>query len=158
MMLANSTAASARAIPLPIPRLPPVTTATNSSFLLIFVYLRTSQFRSGQFVEKEINGGNAAVAGNDEVCPSDCWLFTGSTLCPSNASAVSHFLGFSNWLIPKVMVHNPEFACDAVDLVAATIDSPFGIIKYGVLCKDLVDGVAPVHWIVFTEDVVKISG
>jgi hypothetical protein len=56
------------------------------------------------------------------------------------------------------MVHSPEFARDAVDLVAATIDSPFGIIKYRVLGEDLVNGFAPAHRIVFTEDVVKIAG
>src|SRR6266853_287534 len=76
----------------------------------IFVCLRTSQFRLGKLVEKKINSGNPAIPGNDKVSTGDCWRLIGSALGPSNTPAISHFLGLANWLIPKVMVHTPEFA------------------------------------------------
>jgi hypothetical protein len=40
------------------------------------VCLRTAEFSSGQLVEKEINGGNPAVPGNDEIGPRVGWCLT----------------------------------------------------------------------------------
>ena len=48
-------------------------------------------------------------------------------------------------------------ACDAIDLVAATVDVP-GLLEHAIFGEDLVDGRAPTRGVVFTEDVVKIAG
>src|SRR5205823_10054797 len=68
------------------------------------------------------------------------------------------FLGRGNWLISKVRVSSPDHARDAIDLVAATVDAPSGVVEHAIFGEDLVDGRAPTGGVVFTEDVVKIAG
>jgi hypothetical protein len=53
---------------------------------------------------------------------------------------------------------SPDRACDAIDLVAATVDTPAGVVEHAIFGEDLVDGRAPTRGVVFTEDVVKIAG
>jgi hypothetical protein len=47
-------------------------------------------------------GGNPAMAGNDEISPGVSWRLTRAARYPSDPPAVARFLGFGNWLIPKV--------------------------------------------------------
>jgi hypothetical protein len=112
----------------------------------------------GQLVEKEIKGGNPAVSGNDEISPGVSWRLTRPALYPSDPPAIAQFLGLGNWLISKVRVNSPDRGRDAIDLIAATVDARFGIIKHGVFGEDLVDSRAPTRGIVFAEDVLKIAG
>lgn len=44
-----------------------------------------------------------------------------------------------------------DHACDAVDLVAATISPAVGVLEDGVFVEDLVDGCASTRWVVFPE-------
>src|SRR5262249_29950278 len=73
-------------------------------------------------------------------------------------AAIAQFLGFRDWLISKVRVSSPDRARDAIYLVAATVDAPAGMVEHAVFGEDLVDGGAATGGIVFTEDVVKITG
>ena len=73
-------------------------------------------------------------------------------------AAIAQFLGFRDWLISKVRMSSPDRACDAIDLVAATVDAPAGVVEHAIFGEDLVDGRAPTRGVVFTEDVVKIAG
>ena len=75
-----------------------------------------------------------------------------------NPPAIAQFLRFRDWLISKVRMSRPDRACDAIDLVAATVGARFGIIEHTVFGPDLVDSRAPTRGIVFTEDVLKIAG
>ena len=43
-------------------------------------------------------------------------------------------------------------ARDAIDLVAATVDAPGGVVERAIFGKDLVDGRTPTLGVVFTED------
>ena len=52
---------------------------------------------------------------------------------------------------------SPDRACDAIDLVAATVDAPAGVVEHAIFGEDLVDGRAPTRGVVFTEDVAKIA-
>jgi hypothetical protein len=52
----------------------------------------------------------------------------------------------------------PDSACDTINLVAATVDTRFGVIEHAIFCPDLVDSRAPTRGIVFTEHVLKIAG
>jgi hypothetical protein len=61
-------------------------------------------------------------------------------------------LGRGNRLISKVGVRRLDRASGAIDLVAATVNAP-GLVEHAIFCVDLVDGRAPTHGIVFTEDV-----
>jgi hypothetical protein len=58
----------------------------------------------------------------------------------------------------KVRVSNPDRVRYAIDLVAATVDARFGVVKHTLFGEYLVDGYAPTYGIVFTEDVLKIAG
>ena len=68
--------------------------------------------------------------------------------------AITQFLGPGNWLISKVRVSGPDRGCDAIDLVAATVDAPAGFVEHAILGEDLVDGGTPTRGVVFTEDCV----
>jgi len=52
---------------------------------------------------------------------------------------------------------SPDRACDAIDLVPATVDAPAGVVEHAIFGEELVDGRAPTRGVVFTEDVVKIA-
>src|ERR1700704_6106842 len=112
---------------------------------------------SWKLVEKEINGGNPAVPGNDEISPGVSWRLTKAARYPLDPPAIAQFLGPGNWLISKVRVGSLDRARDAIDLVAATVEAP-GLVKHAIFGEDLVDCRAPKRGVVFTEDVVKIAG
>src|SRR4029453_2488560 len=107
--------------------------------------------------EKEIDGGNPAVPGNDEISPGVRWRLTRTARDPPDPPAIAQFLGRGNRLISKVGVRRLDRASDAIDLVAATVNTP-GLVEHAIFGVDLVDGRAPTHGIVFTEDVIKITG
>jgi hypothetical protein len=48
-----------------------------------------AEFNSGQLVEKEIDGSNPAVPGNNEIGSSDSWRLTRPALYPSDPSGVA---------------------------------------------------------------------
>src|SRR6266853_1477295 len=111
----------------------------------------------GELVEKEINGGNPAVPGNDEISPGVRWRLTRAARYPLDPPAIAQFLGPGNRLIPKVRVSSLDRTRDAIDLVPASVDA-LGLVKHAIFGEDLVDGRAPTRGVVFTEDVVKIAG
>ena len=64
----------------------------------------TAESSSGELVEKEIQGGNPAVLGNDEISPGVSWRLARAARYPLDPPAIAHFLGSGNWLISKVRV------------------------------------------------------
>src|SRR4029077_12898366 len=112
---------------------------------------------SGELVEKEIKGGNPAVPGNDEISPGVSWRLTRAARYPLDPPAIAHFLGRGNCLISKVRVSSPNHARDAIDLVAAMVDAPIGVVEHAIFGEDLVNGRAPTRGVVFSEDIAKIS-
>src|SRR6266704_2040448 len=94
----------------------------------------------GELVEKEIQGGNPAVPGDDEISPGVSWRLTRAARYPLDPPAIAHFLGRGNWLISKVRVSSPDHARDAIDLVAATVDATSGVVEHAVFGVDLVNG------------------
>src|SRR5689334_20224690 len=60
-------------------------------------------------------------------------------------------------MISKIRMSRLDRPCDAIDLVAATVDAFVGIVEHAIFGEYLVDGRAPAHGVVFTEDVAKIS-
>src|SRR6266568_1134938 len=111
-----------------------------------------------QLVEKKINGGNPAVPGNDEIGTSVCRRLTRAARYPLDPTAIAHFLRLGYWLISKVRVSSLDRARDSIDLVAASVDSSFGIVEHAIFPEDFVNCRAPTRRAVFTEDVVKIAG
>src|SRR5258708_5764582 len=115
-----------------------------------------SESSSRQLVEKEINGGNPAVPGDDEISSGDHWRLANAALYPFDPPGIAQFLGLGNWLISIVCVSGPDRAGDAIDLVAPTVDAPVRFVEHAIFGEDLVYGRAPTRGVVFTEDVVKI--
>src|SRR5207249_10347182 len=108
-------------------------------------------------VEKEIKGGNPAVPGDDEISPGVRWRLTRAARYPLDPPAVAQFLGSSNWLVSKVRMRSPDRARDAIDLVAATVDAPPGIVEHAIFSVDLGGGCATKQEIVITADSVNDS-
>src|SRR5262249_33463303 len=106
---------------------------------------------------KEIKGDNPAVPGNDEISPGVSWCITRAARYPLEPPAIAHFLGLGDWLVSKVRVCSPDRACNAIDLVATTVDTPFRVVEHAIISKDLVDGRAATSGVVFTEDFLKIA-
>src|SRR6266404_5686502 len=113
---------------------------------------------SRQLIEKEINGCDPAVSGNDEISAGERWLLTRSALYPSDSPGIAQFLGLANWLISRVCVSSPDGARDAIDLVAPMVGVPAGFVEHAIFGEDFVDRRAPTDGVIFTEDVVKIAG
>src|SRR5260370_37327556 len=107
--------------------------------------------------QKETPGGNRAARDNDQIRPGVRWLPPGAPRSPWARPAVAHFLRLGDWLILKVRVSSLDRARDAINLVAATVDTLAGIIENDILGVKLVDGRAPTRGVVFTEDVTKIA-
>src|ERR1700720_1248852 len=94
----------------------------------------------------------------EEISPGLSGRLTRAARYPSDPPAVARFLGFSNWRISKVRVSSPDRARDAIDLVAATIGSLAGVVKYAIFRIELVNGRAASRGVVFTDDFLKIAG
>ena len=56
----------------------------------------------GSLSKKRVNGGNPAVAGNDEISPGVSWRVTGAARYPLDAPAIAQFLSSCNGLILKI--------------------------------------------------------
>src|SRR5258706_11513542 len=91
---------------------------------------------SRELVEKEINGGNPAAPGNDEICPGVSRRRARPALYPLDPPAIAHFLGSCGWLISKVRVSSPDRARDAIDLVAAAVGAPAGHVEHAGFGED----------------------
>src|SRR5580692_9638335 len=109
-----------------------------------------------QLVEKEINGGNPAIARNDEIGPTVSWCFIRATRYPSDPPSIAPFLGLGNHLISKVRVSGFDLACHLIDLVATVVDA-VGRMEHTVFGENLVDGGSSARRIVFTKAVMKIA-
>jgi hypothetical protein len=64
---------------------------------------------------------------------------------------------FAQGSLSKNRYSSLELARDAVDLVAAAVDAPGGVVEHAIVGEYLVDGRAPTRGVVFTEDIVEIA-
>src|SRR6185369_15097559 len=121
------------------------TSPSRMRAIKVTIFIRVS-FRSfqnlpmsRQLIEKEINGCDPAVSGDNEISSGERWLLTRAALYPSDAPGIAQFLGLANWLISKVCLSSPDRARDAIDLVATMVDAPAGVVEYAIFGEDLVD-------------------
>src|SRR5580658_6465540 len=111
---------------------------------------------SGQLVEEEINGGNPTAPSDDEIRSGVGWRIARAARYPWDPPTIANLLGLGNWLIAKVGMSRLDSACDAVDLVAATVDTLAGIVENDIFGVELVHRCASPLRVVFTEDVPKV--
>src|SRR6266404_7811232 len=108
-------------------------------------------------IEKEIDGGNPAVPGDEEISPSVGWRLAGATRHPPDPHAIAQLLWRGDRLILKVRMSSLDHARDAVDLVAATVGAAVGVVEHAIFVVDLVNGRATTCGVVFAEDVAEIA-
>jgi hypothetical protein len=90
------------------------------------------------------------VSRNDESSPGVCRHPARHTRHPSEPTSIAQLLGRSNRLISEIGMRGLEHACNAVDLVTATV-YPVESAVHGVFVEDLVDCHASTRGVVFTE-------
>src|SRR5437899_2154852 len=113
--------------------------------------------RSGQAVEKEIDGGNATVPGDDKIGSRVSWWFAASARYPSNPSGITQFLGREEELIFEIWMCCFYLTSNTINLVTATKYAAFGVIEYCVFVKDLVDCSPTKDGVIFAKYVAQIT-
>src|SRR5580692_2526022 len=117
-------------------------------------------FRGGgvaRAIEKEIDGGNPAVPGNEEISPGVGGRLAGGTRHPPDSRGVAQLFWLADRLILKVRMSSLDYARDAVDLVASTVGPAVGVVEHAIFVVELVNGRATTRRIFFAEDVAKIA-
>jgi hypothetical protein len=118
---------------------------------------RVAESCSGQLVEKKVESGDAAVAGDEEISSGVRRRRAGAARYPFDAAAIAQFLGLGYGLILKVGVSRFDRAGDAVDFVAASKGAFTRVVEHAILVPELVEGDAAARWVVFPEDIGKIA-
>src|SRR5690348_8984910 len=112
---------------------------------------------SGQLVEKKIDSGDAAVAGDEKISSGVRRRHAGAARYPFDAAAIAQFLGLGNGLILKVRVSRFDRTSDAVDFVAASKGAFARVVEHAILIPELVEGDATTHGVIFTKYVAQIT-
>src|SRR5258708_33131797 len=108
-------------------------------------------------MEKEIDGGNPAVPGDEEISPGVGRRLAGATRHPPDPYAIARLLWRGDRLILKVRMSSLDHARDPVDLVAAPVGAAVGVVGHALFVVDLVNDRATTRGVVFAEDVAEIS-
>src|SRR5580692_7330189 len=108
-------------------------------------------------IEKEIDGGNPAVPGDEEISPGVGRRLARRTRHPPDPRGVAQLFGLADRLILKVRMSSLDHARDAVDRVAATMSAAVRVVEHAIFVVDLVNDRATARRVVFAEGVAKIA-
>jgi len=111
---------------------------------------------SRKLVKEEIDGGNLAVPDDYEIGSGVSWRLARATRHPPYPTAIAYLLRRGERLILEVRMSSLDHACDAVDLVTATV-STVRFVEHSVFVEDLIDRCAPTHGVDLTEHLVEIA-
>ena len=100
-----------------------------------------------KLVKEEVDGGNFAVAGDHEIRSGVSRRFAGAAGYPPNATAIAELLRSSDRLISEVGMSGLDHARNAINLVASTVDTAFGVVEDGIFVEDIIDRCASPHGI-----------
>src|SRR5437879_4256395 len=117
---------------------------------------RRAASRSRQLVKEEIDGGDLAVPGDDEIGSGVSRRLARAARHPTNPPPIAHHLRRGERLISEVRMRSLDHARDAVDLVATAVNA-LGLVEYGILVEDLIDRCASTRGITFSEHVVEVA-
>ncbi len=112
--------------------------------------------RSRQLVKEEIDGGDLAVPGDDEIGSGVSRRLARAARHPTDTPPIAHHLRRGERLISEVRMSSLDHARDAVDLVATAVNA-VGLVEYGVFVEDLVDRCASTHGINLSEHVMEVA-
>ena len=110
-----------------------------------------------KIVKKKIERSNAAVASDDKIGSRVSWRLPRSAGYPSNSPGVAYFLGREDGLILEIRMRCFDRASNAIYFVTAPKSAAFGVIKYRVFVKELLDGLAAARGIIFAKYVAQIA-
>src|SRR5215510_4332119 len=113
-------------------------------------------FRLRKRVKEEIEGGNLAVPGDDEIGSGVSRRLARTARHPTNPAAVLYHLRRGERLISEVRMTGFDHARDAVDLVATAVNA-VGLVEYGVFMEDLVDRCSPTQGINLAEHIMEVA-
>src|SRR5258706_1172616 len=119
--------------------------------------LETPQRSLGKLVEKHINGGYFAVAGDKEIGSGVLGRLAWRAGHPADPPRIADLLGRRDWLITKVGMSGLDLAGDAVDFVAVAMRAAVRVVEHPVFVPDLVDRLAPAYWIDLGKHVTKVA-
>src|SRR6185295_3649801 len=119
--------------------------------------VRRPRAQSRKLVEEEIDGGDPAVPCNNEIGPGVRWRLARGARHPLAPRSVAQFLRRGDRLILIVWVSGLDYAGDAVDRVATTVDPLVGVVEHGLFIVELVDGRATTRRVFFAEDITEIA-
>src|SRR5580704_2744296 len=108
-------------------------------------------------IEKEIDGVNPAVPGDEEISPGVGRRLARRTRHPPDPCGVAQLFGLADRLILKVRMGSLDHARVPVDLVAATMGAAVGVVEHAIFVVELVNGRATTCGVVFAEDVAEIA-
>jgi hypothetical protein len=109
-----------------------------------------------KLVKKEINVGDLAIPGDDEIGSGDSQRLARAALHPTDPPHIAHHLRRGERLLQEVRMCSLDYTRDAVDLVATAVTAA-GLVEYGVFVEDLVDRCASTHGINLSEHVVEVT-
>jgi hypothetical protein len=109
-----------------------------------------------ELVKEEIDGGNFAVSDDDEIGSGVSWWPARAARYPPDPTAIAYLLRRGERLILEVGMSGLDHACDAVDLVTATV-STVRFVEHSVFVEDFIDRCASTHGVDLTEHLVEIA-
>ena len=118
--------------------------------------LAAAASRSRKLVKEEINGGNLAVSGDDEIGSGVSRWFPRAARHPTNPTSIAYHFRRGERLISEVRMSSLDHARDAVNLVASAVNA-VGLVEYGVFVEDLVDRCASTHGINLSKHVTEVA-
>src|SRR5260221_7463309 len=117
----------------------------------------TPQRSLGKLVEKHINGGYLAAAGDKEIGPGVLGRLAWRAGHPADPPRIADLLGRRDRLISKVGMSGLDLAGDAVDFVAAAMSAAVRVVEHTVFVPDLVDSLPPADRIDLGKHITKVA-
>src|SRR5258706_16369053 len=119
--------------------------------------LETPQRSLGKLVEKHINGGYFAVAGDKEIGPGVLGRLPWRAGHPAAPPRIADLLGRRDRLISKVGMSGLDLAGDTVDFVTAAMRAAVRVVEHTIFVPDLVDRLPPAYRIDLGKHITKVA-
>src|SRR5437773_7215719 len=108
-----------------------------------------------ELVKAEIGGGTFSVPDDYALGSGVGWWLARAARHPPDPTAIAYLLRRGERLILEVRMSSLDHACDAVDLVTATV-STVRFVEHSVFVEYLIDRSASTHGVDLTEHLVEI--